>query len=78
MPRPAAHGPTTLEGAFRALGPAPTDRELQLVRKALAVAGVDSRNVSFEELVELAERSGATAFTALDLITEPVGSLGEA
>jgi hypothetical protein len=72
MPRPARRGPTTLEGAFRALGPAPTHRELRLVRKAVLEVGVDPCDVPFEELVAIAEQNGSSAFVALDLVTEPV------
>jgi len=54
MPRPARRGPTSLEGAFRVLGLAPTDRELRLVRRALLSAGADPTGESFEELVAIA------------------------
>jgi hypothetical protein len=71
MPRPARRGPTTLEAAFRALGPAPTHRELRLVRKPLAAAGADPRGEPFEALVAIAEQNGASGFVALDLVSEP-------
>jgi hypothetical protein len=83
MPRPARRGPTTLEGAFRVLGAAPTYRELRFVRDALFASGseeavellyaaADPRGGGFDELVAVAERNGSSAFVALDLVSEPV------
>jgi hypothetical protein len=63
---------TSLEGAFRVLGPGPTDRELRLVRQALLAAGAFPQAEPFAELVAIAERNGSSGFVALDLITEPV------
>jgi hypothetical protein len=66
MPRPARRGPTTLAGAFRALGAGPTHRELRLVREALFASGneeasglldaaaADLQGGAFDELVALA------------------------
>ena len=72
MPRPSGRGPTTLEGAFRALGPGPSHRELRLVRKAVLAAGADPCDVPFEELVAIAEQNGSSAFVALDLVTDRI------
>lgn len=74
-----------LAEAFRALGDAPTNRELALVRSALDRSGDDEAldaldaaaeavgqddNAAFDALVALAESSGSSAFVALDLVTE--------
>jgi hypothetical protein len=68
-----------LEGAFAALGLAPTKTELELVAKALIAAGDtealdllywDEDSERFEVLAEIAERAGSSAFTALDLATQ--------
>jgi hypothetical protein len=69
--------------AFRALGPRPTPQELEAVaaallrsgdREALALFDEAAKDlpISFGRVVELAERAGAHAFVALDLLTEVV------
>jgi hypothetical protein len=72
--------------AFRALGPAPSARELELVAKALRKSGDSDLlamfaaaadgvgrsddHEAYDAVVALADTAGAGPFTALDLIAE--------
>ena len=57
-----------LAGAFRFLGAAPSDPDLELALKLLRESGV--KEVSYDkQLVALAEANGSSGFTALDLVT---------
>ena len=73
-----------LEGAFRALGSAPSDRELRLVAKTLRQSGdeetvelledaVDTMGdrddrLAWDEVLEIAERTEVYGFVALELV----------
>jgi hypothetical protein len=66
-----------LAQAFAALGPGPTQRELELVAEALRDSGDEDAIAileapgrdEFRALAELASASGSSAFVALDLAT---------
>jgi hypothetical protein len=65
-----------LAKAFAALGPAPSDDELELVARSLDETGQASLieeacadDVAWKRLTRLAEASGSSGFVALDLAT---------